>query len=83
MMFLASLALALLTMLGEAGERAGLDRLLKTSTKPGRQLSLFRQGLRWYDLMPNLRADRLKKLMTSYAEVLAEHELGRELFGAI
>lgn len=83
MMFLASLAIALLTLLGEAGERAGLDRMLKTSTRPGRQLSLFRQGLRWYDLMPNLRADRLKKLIESWVEVLAEHELGRELFGAI
>lgn len=83
MMFLASLALVLLTLLGEAGERAGLDRLLKTSTKPGRQLSLFRQGLRWYDLLPNLREDRAKLLMENWVAVLAEHELGRELFGAI
>ena len=73
----------LLIRLGEAGERAGLDRLLKTSTKPGRQLSLFRQGLRWYDLMPTLREDRLKLLIESWYEVLAEHEMGRECFGAI
>lgn len=83
MMFLASLALVLLTTLGAAGERAGLDRLLKTSSRPGRQLSLFRQGLRWYDLLPNLREDRAKLLMESWVEILAEHELGRELFGAI
>lgn len=83
MMMMAVLAHALLTLLGEAGERAGLDRLLKTSTKPGRQLSLFRQGLRWYDLMPTLRRDRLKLLMKNFVEVMAEHELCRELYGAI
>jgi hypothetical protein len=44
MMMIAVIAMALLTMLGEAGERAGLDRLLKTSTRKKRQLSLFRQG---------------------------------------
>jgi hypothetical protein len=36
MMMMAVLAMALLTMLGEAGERAGLDRLLKTSTRKRR-----------------------------------------------
>ncbi len=33
--------------------------------------------------MPMMPEDRLKLLMESYVEVLAEHELGRELFGAI
>ncbi len=44
MMMIAVIAMALLTMLGEAGERVGLDRMLKTSTRKGRQLSLFRVG---------------------------------------
>jgi hypothetical protein len=83
MMMLAVLAMALLTLLGEAGERCGLDRLLKTNTSPKRQLSLFRQGLRWYDLMPTLREDRLKLLMESFVAVMAEHELCREVYGAI
>ena len=83
MMMLAVLSMALLTLLGEAGERCGLDRLLKTNTSPKRQLSLFRQGLRWYDLMPTLREDRLKLLMESFVAVMAEHELCRELYGAI
>ena len=44
LMLLAVLALHLLTLLGAAGERAGLDRLLKTNTAATRQLSLVRQG---------------------------------------
>ena len=83
MMMLGVLATTLLTLLGEAGERAGLDRLLKTNTSPKRQLSLFRQGLRWYHLLPTLREDRLKLLMDSFVSVMAEHELCRELYGAI
>jgi hypothetical protein len=83
LMFLASLALALLTLLGEAGERAGLDRLLKVNTSPRRQLSLFRQGLRWYALIPTMREDRLKLLIEHLVEVVTEHELGRRLFGTV
>ncbi|MCK5805286.1 MAG: IS4 family transposase [Lentisphaeria bacterium] len=83
MMMMAVLAMALLTMLGEAGEQAGLDRLLKTSTRKRRQLSLFRQGLRWYSLMPTLREDRLQLLMEHFVAVMAEHEVCRELYGAI
>lgn len=79
MMMIAVIAMALLTMLGEAGERAGLDRLLKTSTRKTRQLSLFRQGLRWYDLMPTLREDRLQTLIEHFVAVMAEHELSREV----
>ena len=82
MMMIAVIAMALLTMLGEAGERAGLDRLLKTSTRKRRQLSLFRQGLRWYDLMPTLREDRLQLLIETFVAVMAEHELCREIYGA-
>ena len=83
LMFLASLALALLTMLGEAGERAGLDRLLKVNTSPRRQLSLFRQGLEWYEQIPMMPEERLQVLMESFVEVVNEHELGRRLFGTI
>lgn len=83
MMMLAVLAMALLTLLGEAGEQAGLDRLLKTSTSPKRQLSLFRQGLRWYDLLPTLRKDRLVLLMENFQAAMVEHELCRDVYGAI
>lgn len=46
-------------------------------------LSLFRQGLRWYELIPNMPEERLRTLMTSFVEVMAEHELFRSALGAI
>jgi hypothetical protein len=83
MFLIAVLALAVLTLLGEAGERAGLDRILKTNTSKKRTLSLVRQGLRWYDLIPNMPEERLRILMSSLAEVVAEHEVFRGLLGTL
>jgi hypothetical protein len=44
MFLIAALAHCLLTLLVEAGERAGLDRLLKANTRKTRTISLFRAG---------------------------------------
>lgn len=73
LILLAVLAQRVLTLLGEAGERAGLDRLLETDTRKTRSLSLLRQGLRWYDLMPRMPEPRLRILLDSFEAVLAEH----------
>lgn len=70
LMLLAVLALHLLTLLGAAGERAGLDRLLKTNTSEKRQLSLVRQGRRWYELLPAMPTERLRPLVAAYRELL-------------
>lgn len=75
LLLLAALAQRLLTWLGEAGERAGLDRLLKSNTSKKRQLSLLKQGLRWYDLMPNMPEARLRVLMQAFDLLLQEHPL--------
>jgi hypothetical protein len=72
LMLLAVLALHLLTLLGAAGERAGLDRLLKTNTAAKRQLSLVRQGRRWYELLPTMPVERLRPLVAAYRELLAD-----------
>jgi len=66
LMLLSVLAMGLLTELGAAGEDAGLDRLLKTNTSKKRTLSLFRQGLRWFVLLPNMPEDRLITLMAAF-----------------
>lgn len=83
MMLIAALAHVLLTMLGAAGEKCGLDRMLKTNTSRRRTLSLFRQGLRWYDLIPRMPEDRLRLLMEAFADVMSEHRLCREVFGVV
>ena len=81
LMLLATLAHALLMELGAAGEDAGLDRLLKTNTSKKRTLSLFRQGLRWYDLIPNMPKPRLRKLMKAFDERVGRHPVFSVLVG--
>jgi hypothetical protein len=83
LLMLAALAHALLTLLGAAGERCGLDRTLKTNTSKKRQLSLYNQGYYWYMAIPNMREERLEPLMQAYADVLREHDFLREICGVI
>lgn len=83
LLLLAALAHALLTLLGAAGERCGLDRKLKTNTSKKRTMSLYNQGSYWYMAIPNMREERLIMLMHAYVEVLREHDLLRDVFGVI
>jgi hypothetical protein len=83
LLLLAALAHALLTLLGAAGERCGLDRKLKTNTSPKRQMSLYNQGCYWYMAIPNMREERLSMLMQAYADILREHDILRDIFGII
>ena len=83
LIFIAAIAHTLLTLLGEAGERCGLDRTLKSNTSKKRQLSLYNQGIHWYMAIPTMREERLQRLIEAYGQVLAEHALTRELFGVL
>ncbi|HNZ25043.1 MAG TPA: transposase, partial [Polyangiaceae bacterium] len=83
LLFLAAFAFVLLTLLAEAGERAGLDRYLKANTSKKRTMSLYNQGFYWFMAIPNMKEERLERLVTAYAEVLQEHRLTREILGII
>ena len=83
LIFIAAIAHMLVTLLGAAGEKCGLDRTLKSNISAKPQLSLYNQGLHWYMAIPNMREERLCLLINAYGEVLAEHELSRDLFGVI
>ena len=83
LLMLGAIAQALLTLLGAAGERAGLDRMLKANTVKRRTRSLFKQGCFWYGAIPAMPDDRLKLLMDAYAEVVAEQAVFTELFGVL
>ena len=83
LLLLGALAHALLTLLGAAGERCGLDSRLKVSTTKRRTLSLYRQGCFWYDAIPAMKKDRLGLLMTTFDEVVREQRVFREVFGII
>ena len=65
-------AMALLTMLGAAGESLGMDRLLKSNTSKVRTHSLFRQGCMLYELIPTMPEHRLSPLMARFAETVSQ-----------
>ena len=73
LLLLAALAQALLTLLGAAGERCGLDRSLKANTSTKRTMSLFRQGCFWYEALPNMPEPRAEKLLQAFGEIIREH----------
>lgn len=83
LLLLAAVAHALLTLLGAAGERVGLDRTLKVNTVKRRTMSLFNQGAYWYRALPNMRQERLEQLMPAYDAILREHEVIRQVFGLV
>jgi hypothetical protein len=80
---LSALAVALLTLLGAAGEALGLDKHLKASTTKRRVYSLFRQGCLHYLLMPTMREDRLRPLMEKFVQLILEQPLFADVYGII
>lgn len=83
LLMLLAIAQALLTLLGAASERSGLDAYLKVNTVKRRTHSLFRQGSYWYQCIPTMRQDWFERLMNAFAEVLEEHALMTQIVGAI
>ena len=78
-----ALAIALLTLLGAAGEALGYDRLLRSNTSKRRTHSLFRQGCMLYDLIPTMPEQRLAPLIERFAAMLAEQMVFADTFGAV
>ena len=76
-------AVALLTLLGAAGEALGYDRYLKSNTTKRRTHSLLRQGVMLYQLVPTMPEHRLRPLIERFAEMLAGQPVFVEMFGAI
>ena len=83
LLMLLAIGQALLTLLGAASERSGLDAYLKVNTVKRRTHSLFRQGTYWYGCLATMRDDWFERLMTAFEEVLAEHAEMRQVLAAI
>ena len=83
LLLLSALSVALLTLLGAAGESLGYDRWLKANTVKTRTHSLFRQGLMLYQHIPNWPEHRLRPLVEKFAQMLIEQRVYREIFGTI
>ena len=83
MLLIGALAIALLTILGAAGESLGFERLMKANTVKRRSYSLLRQGLHYYNRIPDMKADRLKPLMARFYEFLAAHAVFNRALGLL
>lgn len=83
LLLISAFAIAVLTILGAAGESVGLDRLLKVNTVKRRTHSLFFQGCHYYAAMPMMREADFSKLTTRFGELLLEQQITRELFSFI
>ena len=80
LILIATLAIYLLTLLGAAGERLGMDRMLKTNTVKRRTHSLLRQGRFWYDATPMMPEERLLPLMKQFGEMIASEKIFEGIF---
>ncbi|MDZ7752636.1 MAG: IS4 family transposase [Gammaproteobacteria bacterium] len=83
LLLISALAIALLSLLGAAGEALGYDRWLKANTVKRRTHSLFRQGLMLYEHIPNWPEERLRPLFEKFTELLHEQRVFRDAFGII
>lgn len=77
LLLLLAIAHALLTLIGAASERSGMDVWLKTTTVERRQ------GSHWYGSLLIKRDEWLRKLTAALAEVLNEHHVLKTMLGSI
>ena len=83
MLLVGAMAMALLTLLGAAGEKLGYDRWLKTNTSKQRQHSLFRQGVMLHGHLANWPDDKVRPLLETFEEMILEQRIFRDVFGVI
>jgi len=83
LLLLNAFAIALLTLLGAAGESLGMDRLLKVNTSKRRTHSLFRQGWMLYGLIPNMPEIRLRPLVERFSELILTFTAFTQTFSII
>lgn len=83
LLLLSALAIALLTLLGAAGESLGYDRMLKANTAKHRTHSLLNQGLSLYRWMPTMPQKYFEPLVERFAQTILEHAAMRRVFALI
>ena len=84
LLLISALAIAVLSLLGAAGERIGYDRWLKANTVKRRTHSLFRQGADAVPPSPQLaRGSDSSVDGGRFGNMLMEQRVYREVFGVI
>lgn len=83
MFFISAITVALLTLLGNAGENIGFDKKLKVNTVKTRTHSLLTQGIFYYKYFNNFKSDEQEKLLVAFNELLEKLPFWTELFSGI
>ena len=83
LLMVCALAMALLTLLGAAGEAVGEDRKLKVNTVKTRTHSLFRQGCFYFQAMEKWAPERSARLLVHFSQLLSAHFWCRAAFGIV
>ena len=83
LLLISALAVAMITLLGAAGESIGLDRYLKVNTVKHRTHSLFFQGCHYYAAMPMMPDHDFRALTIRFGELIREQRVTREVYGLI
>ena len=83
LLLISGLVIALLTMLGAAGEILGMDRMLRANTVKYRTHSLFRQGCMLFDLLGTMRSDKKRRLLYRFGKLMHEQAFCSQAFGWI
>jgi hypothetical protein len=71
-LLIGAIATILLTFLGAACEKIGLDKYLKVNTSKKRTLSLFKQGCIIFNRLEKMAIDTAEKLMNAFCELIIE-----------
>lgn len=82
-LLVAAISISLLTLLGAAGEKVGMDRYLKANTVKHRTMSLFRQGCCYFRKLANLNHDQAIELIKAFSDVLQEHKNLSNIIGVL
>ena len=78
--FISTIAIAILTLLGAAGENIGFDRKLKVNTVKTRTHSLLRQGIFYYKFLQKFTEDELAKILNAFNKLLEGQSYWKSLF---
>ncbi|PCH54956.1 MAG: IS4 family transposase [Legionellales bacterium] len=82
-LFIAALSIAILTLLGAAGEAIGMDRHLKVNTVKKRTLSLFKQGCRFFRKLFKMPKKYSEPLLLQFNKEILNHAKLVKILGII
>jgi hypothetical protein len=83
LLLISALSVIILTFFGAVGEKLGMDRYLKANTVKHRTMSLFRQGVHYYNQMGNMTTSELKIFFDCFFELLKDHKNLEEILWVI